>query len=82
MYRGIQKQSALNEGLQFAPAGLSLPVSAHRVRSCSTRSPAMNLARSIALHATQEPTLPATREVFELGQMLRQGNVQAGRASI
>ena len=65
MYQGIHNQSALIEALQFVPAGLSLPVSAHRARSYSTRSP-MNLARSNALHATQEPTIPATREIFEL----------------
>jgi len=27
------------EVLQFSPAGLTLPVPAHRARSCSTRSP-------------------------------------------
>jgi len=66
MYQVNQKQSVLVEALLLAPAGLSLPVSAHHARSCSTRSPAMNLARSNALHATREPTFPATRETFGL----------------
>jgi hypothetical protein len=55
------------KALQSAPAELSLPVPAHRARSCSTRSPAMNLARSNALYWAQKPTSPATREIFELG---------------
>ena len=66
MYKGIQKQSVLIQALKLAPAGLSFLVSARRARSCSTRSPAMNLARSDTLHATQEPTFPATREIFGL----------------
>ncbi len=66
MYQAIQNQPACIEALQFAPAGLSLPVPAHRARSYSTRRTTMNLARSIALHAAQKPTFPATREIFEL----------------
>jgi len=31
--------TALVDASQLAPAGLSLPVPAHRARSCSTRSP-------------------------------------------
>ncbi len=83
MYQAMQNQPACFEASQLAPAGLTLPVPAHRIRSCSTRRttrlgrPAslyllhpcsrMNLARSIALHAAQKPTSPATREIFELG---------------
>jgi hypothetical protein len=39
MKQAIQHFLALVEGLQLTPAGLSLPVPAHRARSCSTRSP-------------------------------------------
>jgi len=62
MYQAIQYLSAGVEAIQCAPAGLSLPVPAHPVRSCSTRSWAMNLARSDALHAAQKPASPATHE--------------------
>jgi len=62
MYQAIQYLSDCIEALQFAPAGLSLPVPAHPVRSCSTRNWAMNLARSNALHAAQKPASPATHE--------------------
>ena len=62
MHQAIQKNSACVEALAYAPPGLLLPVPAHRVRSCSTRSPTMTLARSIALHAAQEPTFPATHK--------------------
>ena len=55
VYQAIQSVLACIAVLQFAPAGLSLPVPANRSRSCSTRSRAMNLARSIALHAAQKP---------------------------
>ena len=48
--------------IQFAPAELSLRVPARRARSCSTRSWAMNFARSDALHATRKPTIPAIHE--------------------
>ena len=77
-YLAIRKQSASAVGLQFVPAGLPLPVPAHRARSCSTRKttrlgrPAslyllhpcsrINLTRSIALHSAQKPTSPATHE--------------------
>jgi len=64
------------EALQHAPAGLSLSVPAHRVRSCSTRKPAMNLARSDALHAAQNPTFPATHEIFEPTTFLGDGALQ------
>jgi len=66
MHQALQNQSASIEALRFAPAGLSLPVPAHRFRSCSTRSPTMNLARSIALHAAQQPSIPATHEQSRL----------------
>jgi hypothetical protein len=62
MYKVIQNYSARVAMIQFAPAGLSLPVPAHSVRSRSTRSWAMNLARSDALHAAQKPTFPAIHE--------------------
>ncbi len=78
MYQAMQNQRAGFEALKGAPAGLSLPVPAHRARSCSTRRttrlwhPAslyllhpcsrMNLARSIALHSAQKPIFPATHE--------------------
>ncbi len=78
MYQAVQNQRACVEALQLAPAGLSLAVPAHRGRSCSTRRttrlwhPAslyllhpcsrMNLTRSIALHAAQKPSFPATHE--------------------
>ena len=39
MIQTVQHISAIVEGLQLTPAGLSLPVPAHRARSCSTRSP-------------------------------------------
>ncbi len=39
MIQAVQHLSDHVEGLQLAPAGLSLPVPAHRVRSCSIRSP-------------------------------------------
>jgi hypothetical protein len=78
LYQAFQYLSDCIEALQFAPAGLSLPVPAHPVRSYSTRRttrlwhPAslyllhpcsrMNLARSSALHAAQKPAFPATHE--------------------
>jgi len=62
MLQTRQYFSAGGEALQFSPAGLSLSVSAHCGRSCSTRRTTMNLARSIALHATQKPKIPATHE--------------------
>jgi hypothetical protein len=61
-YQVIQEYSVCNAAIQAAPAGLSLPVPAHLVRSCSTRSWAMNFARSDALHAAQKPTFPAIHE--------------------
>jgi len=70
MYQAIQNKMACVEELQFAPAGLSLAVPAHRARSCSTRSPAMNLARLNALHLAQQPTFPATREMFGLDRLV------------
>ncbi|RLA32060.1 MAG: hypothetical protein DRR11_09240, partial [Gammaproteobacteria bacterium] len=39
MIRIIVAFLAKVEMLQIAPAGLTLPVPAHRARSCSTRSP-------------------------------------------
>ncbi len=66
VYKLLRSFSACIAVLQFAPAGLSLPVPANRARSCSTRSPTMTLARSIALHAAQKPAFPATREIFGL----------------
>ena len=39
MIQAIQHLSARVEALQLTPAGLTLPVPAHRARSCSTRSP-------------------------------------------
>jgi hypothetical protein len=39
MIQMVAAFSARVEGLQFAPAGLTLPVPAHRARSCSIRSP-------------------------------------------
>jgi len=62
VYQVLQSFSGCIAVLQFVPAGLSLPVPANRSRSCSTRSRAMNLARSTALHAAQKPTIPATHE--------------------
>ena len=62
MYLVMLNLRACVEALQFAPAGLSLPVPAHRGRSCSTRRTTMNLARSAALHATQKPASPATHK--------------------
>ena len=61
-FQVLQNFSAGVEALQAAPAGLSLSVPANRGRSCSTRNPAMTLARSAALHAAQKPTIPATHE--------------------
>ncbi len=81
MYQAIQNQLGFVDALQFATAGLSLPVLANRARSCSTRSTTMNLARSIALRATQEPTIPATHEIFELRTIARAAhNTTTGRA--
>ena len=68
MHQALQSQATCVEALQFAPAGLSLPVPAHRVRSCSTRRTTMTLARSIALHAAQKPSSPATHEQSGLQQ--------------
>ena len=78
MYQVIKYLSDCVEVLQFVLAGLSLPVPAHPVRSCSTRSRArlwhpaslyllhpcsrMNLARSDALHAAQKLTFPVIHE--------------------
>jgi len=62
LYQAFQYLSDCIEALQFAPAGLSLPVPAHPVRSYSTRRTTMNLARSTALHAAQKPAFPATHE--------------------
>ncbi len=62
VYQALQSFSTRIAALQFAPAGLSIAVPANRVRSCSTRSRAMNLARSAALHAAQKSTFPATHE--------------------
>jgi len=76
MYQAKQNQRACVEAFQLAPAGLSLPVPAHRARSCSTRRTTMNLARSIALHAAQKPTFPATREIFELSSLLNKSGDQ------
>ncbi len=39
MIQAIQHLSVHVEALQLTPAGLTLPVPAHRARSCSTRSP-------------------------------------------
>jgi len=39
MTKVFQYLFAAVEGLRLAPAGLTLPVPAHRARSCSTRSP-------------------------------------------
>jgi len=39
MIQADQYLGATAEVWQFTPAGLSLPVPAHRARSCSTRSP-------------------------------------------
>jgi hypothetical protein len=39
MLQQPQHQSVNVEMLQYEPAGLSLPVPAHRARFCSTRSP-------------------------------------------
>jgi hypothetical protein len=66
VYQVIQDFSACVTAMQFAPAGLSIPVPAHPVRSCSTRSWAMNLARSDALHVAQKPTFPAIHEMSGL----------------
>jgi len=62
MNQVLQNFSAGVEALQYSPAGLSLSVPANRARFCSTRNPAMTLARSAALHAAQKPTIPATHE--------------------
>jgi len=59
VHQVIPEHSIIIVAMQFAPAGLSLPVPAHPARSCSTRSWAMNLARSNVLHAAQKPTIPA-----------------------
>ena len=67
MYQASKNFSVGFEALQFAPAGLPLPVPAHRARSSSTRSPAMNLARSIALHSAQKPR-PASCRMSGLRQ--------------
>jgi hypothetical protein len=66
MFQAIQNLRACFEAMKFAPAGLSLPVPAHRARSCSTRRITMNLARSIALYAAQKPASPATHKYSEL----------------
>jgi len=39
MIKVLQYLLAAVEALQLTPAGLSLPVPAHRARSCSTRGP-------------------------------------------
>ena len=39
MIQVVPHITALVDASQLAPAGLSLPVPAHRARSCSTRSP-------------------------------------------
>jgi hypothetical protein len=39
MIKDFQHLLAAVEVLRLTPAGLSLPVPAHRARSCSTRSP-------------------------------------------
>jgi len=39
MIEVLQHLLAAVEALQLTPAGLTLPVPAHRARSCSTRSP-------------------------------------------
>jgi len=39
MTHTIRQLLAIIETIQILPAGLSLPVPAHRARSCSTRSP-------------------------------------------
>jgi hypothetical protein len=39
MNQMVQQLPVHVEGLQSTPAGLSLPVPAHRARSCSIRSP-------------------------------------------
>jgi hypothetical protein len=39
MIQAVQHSTILVDTLRFTPAGLSLPVPAHRARSCSTRSP-------------------------------------------
>ncbi len=62
MNQVLQNFSVDVEALQVAPAGLSLSVPANHGPSCSTRNPAMTLARSAALHAAQKPTIPATHE--------------------
>jgi len=46
MVQAFQHSLVCVEVLQFAPAGLTLPVPAHRARSCSTRSP-RNVSRTI-----------------------------------
>jgi hypothetical protein len=62
VYQVTPEQSVCVAAIQLAPAGLSLSVPAHPARSCSTRSWAMNLARSDTLHAAQKPTVPAIHE--------------------
>ena len=62
VYQVAPEQSVCVAAIQFAPAGLSLPVPEHPARSSSTRNWAMNLARSDALHAAQKPTIPAIHE--------------------
>ena len=39
MAQSVQHVSTVGVALQITPAGLPLPVPAHRARSCSTRSP-------------------------------------------
>ena len=64
--------SAKVEVLQFAPAGLTLPVPAHRARSCSTRRP-RNVSRTIERAAlgteTDSPAhscnVRASRDLYE-----------------
>ncbi len=67
VYQALQSFSTCIAAFQFAPVGLLLAVPANRVRSSSTRSRAMNLARSAALHAAQKPTFPSTHEWSGLG---------------
>jgi hypothetical protein len=63
VHQAIQINSTCVRSFEDSPAGLLPPVPAHRIRSCSTRSYTMNLARSTALHAAQKPTIPATHEI-------------------
>ena len=67
MCQALKSISANFVTVQFVPAGLSLPVPAHRERSCSTRSPTMNLARSNALHSAPKPR-PASCRMSGLRQ--------------